>query len=442
MVSVLFVVGCNDLLFFDAIHPSAWRIRVYNPSSGSRWCYSQWNDGCLGSIKTKTKGKEDEGKETESKEKEEKVIKMKIMSIVGARPNFIKLAPLDKEITKRGLEHTILHTGQHYDYQMSKVFFDELEIPVPDYNLGINRSENWPEMMTGIRKIISIEKPDWVIVYGDTNSTLAGALAAAIMGTKLAHVEAGLRCFNKEVPEEVNRILIDKISDLHFCPTFNSANNIIYETHKTGNTVYIVGDLQIQAILENEDKMNTNILDKIDVEKKDYVLATIHRQENVDNKENMEKIIDALVMYDRIVVFPIHPRTQNRLQRWDLMKKLESCCLVVPPMKYTDFITMEENAATILTDSGGVQKEAYFFQVPCVTLRNETEWVETVSNGWNILVGTDKEKIVEALELGNDFSIIKPNIKTPFPAFTDIDCLYGDLTVAKQIVSTICGDYT
>ncbi len=342
--------------------------------------------------------------------------KLKILSIVGARPQFIKLMPISRELSrKKEIKHIVVHTGQHYDYLMSKVFFDELEIPEPDYNLGVGSGTHGfqtGEMIKGIEKVIIEEKPDICLVYGDTNSTLAGALAAVKLHIPVAHVEAGLRSFKKNMPEEINRILTDRISDILFCPTETAVKNLKKEGITQG--VFLVGDVMYDALLisiktaekkwknrrfERTNDLRTNDL-MFDIRSKKYALATIHRAENTDDPERLKKIFTSLnKIADSIldaVVVPLHPRTQKAISKIGV--KISRRVQIIPPLSYLDMLIFEKNAAIILTDSGGVQKEAYFMGVPCVTLRDETEWVELVKEGWNKIAGTNPEKIVEAVK--------------------------------------------
>lgn len=326
---------------------------------------------------------------------------MKIISIVGARPQFIKLAPLSAELRKRGISEIVLHTGQHYDENMNKVFFEELNISEPDYNLGIGsglHGEQTAKMLIGIEEILLKEKPDLVIVYGDTNSTLAGALAASKLHIPLAHVEAGLRSFNKRMPEEINRIVADHLSDILFCPTKTAVENLRNEGITKG--VYLVGDIMFDALMHFEkiSQEKSVILERLGIKPKSYYLLTIHRAENTDNLERLKSILLALMKSGKSIIFPIHPRTKNKVREFGLESYLNSNIRVIDPVGYLDMLNLEKNAYAILTDSGGIQKEAFWLKVPCITLREETEWVETVRYGWNTLVGANKDKILEALD--------------------------------------------
>jgi len=322
-------------------------------------------------------------------------MKDKIASIVGARPNFIKCAPLSREIRKE-FNEVIIHTGQHYDYEMNKVFFEELNIPEPDYHLDVGSGSHGyqtGEMIKRIEEVLLKEEPDLVLVYGDTNSTIAGALAASKLHITVAHIESGLRSYDKSMPEEINRILTDHCSDILFCPTETSADNLKREGVMNG--VHLTGDVMVDALKENIKiaEKKERILDEIDLKSKEYYLATIHRAENTDDFERLENIVDAFCEIGNLV-FPCHPRTEKCLKGFGLWDRLVKNVRVVRPVGYLDMLMLERNARKVLTDSGGVQKEAYIFKIPCITLRDNTEWVETVEDGWNVLVGADEEKIV------------------------------------------------
>jgi UDP-GlcNAc3NAcA epimerase len=327
---------------------------------------------------------------------------MKIISVVGARPQFIKLSALSKELRKKHQE-IILHTGQHYDDELSKIFFSQLSIPKPDYHLGIGSAEHGEQtgrMLKGIEEVLFFEKPDLLIVYGDTNSTLAGALAGAKQNIPVAHVEAGLRSFKKSMPEEINRVLTDHISSLLFCPTKTSVQNLRKEGITRG--VHLVGDVMYDSLREHikSAEKNSQIMKKLNLSKKDFYLITIHRAENTDIKENLKKIVQILAGLDKKTVFPIHPRTKKCLSEFGLLDKLESKqhLFLIDPVSYLEMLVLEKNARCVLTDSGGVQKEAFFLRTPCLTLREETEWVETLKNSWNNLVGLSVKKILMIIE--------------------------------------------
>lgn len=322
---------------------------------------------------------------------------MKIVSVVGARPQFIKLATLSKELRKR-YQEIIIHTGQHYDDDLSQVFFSELSLPKPDYNLGIGSAEHGKQtgrMMEGIEKVLLSQKPDLVIVYGDTNSTLAGALAAAKLNIPVAHVEAGLRSYRKSMPEEINRILTDHVSTLLFCPTLTAVRNLKKEGITQG--VHLVGDVMYDSLLDHLKvaEKKSRIIERLNLREKGFYLCTIHRAENTDTQENLKKITQIITHLDKKVVFPIHPRTRKKLREFKLMSCLLplSNLILIDPVSYLDMLILEKNARFVLTDSGGVQKEAYFLKTPCLTLRDETEWVETLRDNWNCIVGLNIREI-------------------------------------------------
>ena len=351
---------------------------------------------------------------------------MKILSIIGARPEFIKEAPLVKEFRKYHNE-VIIHTGQHYDYEMSKIFFGDLEIPKPDYNLGVgsgSHGKQTAQMIIKLENVLLKEKPDLVIVLGDTNTTIAGALAASKLKIKLAHIEAGMRSFDKEMPEEINRIVTDHISDILFCSTKTAVQNLRNEG--INENVHLVGDVMIDALKQNiaTAEKKSNILEKLKLKPKNYITATIHRASNTDSKENLLRIITAFIKSNETIVFPLHPRTEKYIKHYKLDKKLKNKNIIlIKPIGYMDMLVLEKNSKKILTDSGGMQKEAYFFKVPCITLRDSTEWVETVSDGWNMLTGTDTTKILSAISNFNPQGKQSEN--------------YGDGNAAKNIVNVI-----
>ena len=324
-----------------------------------------------------------------------------LISIVGTRPQFIKAAVVSKLIREdfnQDLKEKIIHTGQHYDKNMSANFFKELQIPKPDYNLGIGSGEHGYQtgrMLIEIEKKLSKERTDVVLVYGDTNSTLAGALGAVKLHIPVAHIEAGLRSFNKKMPEEINRVLTDHISSLLFCPTKTAVENLKKEGITKG--VYQSGDVMWDSLIHYKDKIkNSKILLKLNLKLKKYYLVTIHRANTVDNWENLKNILDSLERVNQQVIFPLHPRTKKMIKN-NHYSISNSKINFIKPVGYIDALALQKNALAVLTDSGGVQKEAYFFKVPCITLREETEWIETVKSGWNAIVGIDKEKINRTL---------------------------------------------
>lgn len=325
---------------------------------------------------------------------------MKIISVVGARPQFIKLAFLSKELRKN-FEEIIVHTGQHYDVEMSKVFFEQLEIPEPDYNLGIKEEDELDQITKMIEKIKEVmikEKPNLVILYGDTNSTLAAALSASRLGIKCAHVEAGPRMFDKKVPEEMNRIIADNASELLFCPSQDSVSNLKKEGFEKG--VHFTGDIMIDVLMKNSEIADekSDILDKLNLTKGNYILATIHRQVNTNSKENLSNIFNSLMESNEEIVLPLHPRTKKYLVKYGLFDSVNSKLKIIEPVKYLDMIKLQKNAKKIITDSGGIQKEAYILKVPCITLDSTTGWPETAEDGWNLLVGADKDKILDVIK--------------------------------------------
>ncbi|MEA4852533.1 MAG: UDP-N-acetylglucosamine 2-epimerase (non-hydrolyzing) [Paludibacter sp.] len=335
----------------------------------------------------------------------------KIITVVGARPQFIKAATLSRQFKLLGIEEKIIHTGQHFDANMSEIFFDEMEIPKPAYQLdihGVSHGAMTGRMLEGIEKILMTEKPDGVLVYGDTNSTLAGALSAAKLHIPVIHVEAGLRSFNMEMPEEINRILTDRISNALFCPTDTAVSNLMREGFDNMPIQIIKnGDVMQDAAMYYADKaqLKSDIIRKAGLNK--FVLATIHRQENTDNPENLKNIIEGLnAIHKEIpVVVPMHPRTRNILaQNYQLPD-----FTIIDPVGYFDMIMLLKSCEMVITDSGGVQKEAFFFAKHCITLREQTEWVELVDKGFNFLVGSDIDKLRDAFDFfrnkQSDFSI-------------------------------------
>ena len=324
--------------------------------------------------------------------------KIKIICVAATRPNFMKIAPLLKEMKKYSQFKPILvHTGQHYDYAMSGSFFKELNIPKPDYNLGVKaglHGEQTGKTIIEFEKICLKEKPHLVIVVGDVNSTLAGALVAAKLHISIAHIEAGERSFNREMPEEINRIVTDHISNLLFCSTETAVNNLKKEGIIKG--VHNVGDIMYDTFLENIKiaEKKSKILKQLNLKTKYYYLTTIHRAENTNDKNKMEEIFNAFCEIKNIV-FPCHPRTEKYLKKYRLWKKAKKNIKIIQPIGCLDMLILLKNAKKIITDSGGLQKEAYFSKTLCLTLRDETEWTETIKSGWNKLVKIKKEKIIK-----------------------------------------------
>ncbi|MFH0910624.1 MAG: UDP-N-acetylglucosamine 2-epimerase (non-hydrolyzing) [Planctomycetota bacterium] len=328
---------------------------------------------------------------------------MKVLSVVGARPQFIKAAPVSRALRSSCTEY-LLHTGQHYDDNLSKIFFEELGIPEPDENLGVGsgaHGRQTGEMLIGIEAALLRVTPDCVLVYGDTNSTLAGALAACKLHVPVAHVEAGLRSFNRTMPEEHNRVLADHVSDFLFCPTEASVANLYREGMEKG--VHLVGDVMYDAVLQYGERASerSSILHDLALKPGGYFLATVHRPGNTDEPAHLAEIFAALAALEKPVVFPVHPRTRERIAAYRAQDSSfpDPKALgvrMIDPVGYLDMLSLERHARAILTDSGGMQKEAYFLSVPCLTLREETEWVETVQSGWNTLVGHDRAAIIKA----------------------------------------------
>lgn len=354
---------------------------------------------------------------------------MKVVSIVGARPQFIKAAPVSRLLRQKHTE-VLVHTGQHYDANMSAVFFEELNLPPPEYHLGVGSGSHAVQtgtMLMRMEEVLIEEKPDWVLVYGDTNSTLAGALAAAKLHIKVAHVEAGLRSFNRIMPEEINRIVADHLSTLLFCPSQTAVENLAAEGITQG--VFQVGDVMADALDLAKEVANrrSSVLETLQLSEKGYLLATIHRAENTDDPARLLNILTALRQLDEPVIFPIHPRTRKVIEEnhWiSLDRSSEDRNLrMIEPVGYLDMIQLEKSARMILTDSGGVQKEAYWLGVPCVTFRQETEWVETVETGWNVLAGCATYAIIRAVK-----SFRAPNAHPS---------LYGDGKAAKRMVEVL-----
>jgi UDP-GlcNAc3NAcA epimerase len=323
---------------------------------------------------------------------------MKVVTIVGARPQFVKAAPVSQVLRQRHTE-VLVHTGQHYDREMSDLFFEEMNIPRPQYELGIGSgSHGWQtgRMLIEIEQVLLSERPDWVLVYGDTNSTLAGALAAAKLGIPVAHVEAGLRSFNRAMPEEHNRILTDHCADLLLCPTQTAVDLLKAESVTRG--VHLIGDVMYDAALQFAEvaRQRSTVLTDLGLTAKTYALATLHRPYNTDDPDRLREVLAALDALEMPVILPLHPRTRSRLADLGNTQYVTRSTHLVNPVGYLDMLALEQSAALILTDSGGVQKEAYFFAVPCITLRPETEWVETVAAGWNRLAWGDAAAVVDA----------------------------------------------
>lgn len=348
---------------------------------------------------------------------------MKVLTVVGARPQFMKAAAVSNAIREKD-EEILVHTGQHYDENMSKVFFEELNIPKPDYNLGVgsgNHGKQTGTMLIKLEEIYEKEKPDIVLVYGDTNSTLAGALCASKLLIPVAHVEAGLRSFNMSMPEEQNRILTDHISKYLFVPTVTAEKNLKKEGIEKG--VYNVGDVMYDSAIRIAKlaKEKSKIVEKLNLNDNEFILTTVHRAENTNDPSRLKNIIEALNESGKKIVLPLHPRTHKYMENYGLA--FNDNVKVIEPVGPLDMMCLEMHACKIVTDSGGVQKEAFFMHKPCVTMRDETEWVETVQNGWNILTGTDKNKIIDGI--------------TKFTPTSKQENIFGDGTAANKIIDII-----
>jgi len=321
---------------------------------------------------------------------------MKVASVVGARPQFVKAAALSPVLRERATE-ILIHTGQHYDYEMSQIFFEQLPLPAPDYHLGVGsgpHGRQTGEMLERIEAAILEVKPDWVLVYGDTNSTLAGALAAAKLNIPVAHVEAGMRSYVRGMPEEINRVLTDALSTLLLCPTATAVSNLAREGISDG--VHNVGDLMAELLMSELPRAaRRGALERFGLQTGAYVLATVHRAANTESADALDRILHGLAASPDPVVLPLHPRTRAALEHFHV--QMPAPIRVVEPVGYLEMLALESQARMIVTDSGGVQKEAYLVGVPCLTLREETEWPETVASGWNRLVGTQTAAIAEAI---------------------------------------------
>lgn len=355
---------------------------------------------------------------------------MKILTIIGARPQFIKACMLSRVFQEKDrITEVLVHTGQHYDKNMSTIFFDQLKIPKPDYYLGIgsgSHGKQTAKMLMEIEEVMTSEKPDIILVYGDTNSTLAGSLAASKLHIPIAHVEAGLRSFNKKMPEEINRLLTDHLSNWLFCPTEAAVTNLKHEGIEKG--VHLTGDIMYDAVLHYKNMAldQSTILSRLNLTPKDYYLTTIHRAENTDNPNHLKTLLTVLAQLDKTVVLPLHPRTKKKMEDWNLRHLLSSPHIkTIEPLDYFDMLTLESQARIILTDSGGVQKEAYMLKVPCITLREETEWVETIQAKWNTLAGAS-----------NPQTILKAVSETKEP--NTYPTLFGAGNTSEKIYNILC----
>ena len=342
---------------------------------------------------------------------------MKISIILGTRPEIIKMSPVIRECEKQGLAYFILHTGQHYSYNLDKIFFEELELPEAKYNLDVgsgSHAEETGKMLIGIEKVLKEEKPGIVLVEGDTNTVLAGALAAVKSHIKVGHVEAGLRSYDRNMPEEINRVLADHVSDYLFAPTEKAKENLLRESIE-GSKIFVTGNTIVDAVYQNLEiaKREVDILKKLNLNSKEYFLVTAHRQENVDIKERLKGILDGLeLVYNKFnypIIYPVHPRTKKKIREFGL--EVPKGVELIEPLGFLEFLQLEANAKLVLTDSGGVQEETCILKVPCVTLRDNTERPETLEVGSNVLVGVNQNKILEGVEKMRDK---ETNWKNPF----------------------------
>jgi len=350
---------------------------------------------------------------------------MKILSVVGARPEFIQAAPVSRALRKNHRE-ILVHTGQHYDYLMSQTFFDELGIPEPDYNLEVgsgSHATQTAEILIRFDEVVQKEWPDVVLVRGDTNSTLAGALVASKRHIPVVHVEAGERSFDRRMPEEINRLVADQLSSAYFCVSQTAVNQLAREG--ISNNVFWVGDVMLDANLANRSLawQKSTVLSTLGIAPEQYGLVTVHRAANTDDPDRLSKIVEALSRVGETVVFPAHPRTRSALQKLDV--QFAENVRLIEPVGYYDMMVLEENARIIATDSGGVQREAYFMKKPCLTLRDETEWTETVQVGWNRLVGVEVENIVNMWRI-----FTPPSAQPP---------IFGDGTAGEKIAGILSG---
>ena len=339
---------------------------------------------------------------------------MKILSIVGARPQFIKLAPISKKI-RSDVDHVVIHTGQHFDNNMSQIFFDDMGLSTPKYNLDISSGSHGNQtglMLIEIEKILIQESPDVVIVFGDTNSTLAGGLAASKLGIKLVHIEAGLRSFNRSMPEEINRIVVDHCSDYLFAPTQDAMVNMNNEG--LSDKAFLSGDIMVDSLnmFLEEAKSQSKISDFLKLDNHQFCLLTLHRPYNVDDPDKLSLIFDFLNKLDYNFIFPIHPRTKNMMSKFNI--KCSDKVKLIEPVGYLDFLILQSKASKIFTDSGGIQKEAYILKTPCITIRSETEWVETVSAGCNKLTNLNLDNLQNLVD---EVKVFNPDQSKYIPIF-------------------------
>jgi len=363
------------------------------------------------------------------------VLQLKVASIVGARPNFIKLVALAPHLERD--DHIIIHTGQHYDYELSKIFFKELSIPEPNYFLGVGSGSHGyqvGEMIRRIEEALLKENPDIVIVYGDTNTTLAGAIAAKKAGFLLAHVESGYRIFNLTMQEEINRRLTDHISNILFAPTPMTAENLRNEN--VLGKIYVVGDVHVDVLFRFLSIIKkTKAVEKMGLEPRSYCLLTVHRAENTDDRSRLVSIMRAIIDVGDTIVFPIHPRTKKALTAINFFNTLKESdnVILTPPLGYIEFINLLMNSKKVITDSGGVQREAYVLGIPCITLREKTEMVELVDLGWNVLVGANYDKIIHAIKEFEPRGSRPSIFGEGFTGKKIVDIIREELEAAKKI---------
>ena len=369
---------------------------------------------------------------------------MKIAVILGTRPEIIKMSPIIRECMKQILDYFILHTGQHYSYNLDKIFFEELELPEAKYNLDVgsgSHAEETGKMLIGIEKLIKEEKPDIVLVEGDTNTVLAGALAAAKLHIKVGHVEAGLRSYDRTMPEEINRVLADHLSDYLFAPTEKAKENLLGEGIEE-NKIFVTGNTIVDAVYQNLEiaKRKVDILNKLNSNLKEYFLVTAHRQENADVKEKLKGVLKGLELVYREfylpIIYPIHPRTMKRIEEFEL--GIPEGVELIGPLGFLEFLQLEANAKLVLTDSGGVQEETCILKVPCVTLRDNTERPETLEVGSNVLSGVNQERILESVKIMLSKQTFKKSLtKNAAHASLNWENPFGDGTAGKQIIEIL-----
>ena len=358
---------------------------------------------------------------------------MKIAIVLGTRPEIIKMSPIIRELKNRDLDYFILHTGQHYSYNLDKIFFEDLELPAPKYNLDVgsgSHAEETGKMLIGIEKVLKEEKPDVALVEGDTNTVVAGALAASKLHIKVGHVEAGLRSYDRNMPEEINRALADHVSDYLFAPTEKAKENLLREGIEKGK-IFVTGNTIVDAVYQNLEisRRKVNVLNKLNLNPEEYFLVTAHRQENVDVKEKLKGILDGLELiyreFNLPIIYPIHPRTMKRIKEFGL--EVPKGIELIEPIGFLEFSQLEANAKLVLTDSGGVQEETCILKVPCITLRDNTERPETLEVRSNVLVGVNQNKILEGVKL---MLTKERNWINPF----------GDGKAGKKIVKVVMHD--